>query len=100
MGTPRDQHANEREYVQSNKEKNRWRQNREEFFLNLVEYLVHGSPIVDVECPTRKFIQRGDGMAGDSYKIGPNIAMVLFQSRRVIGHWATVSAVTGWEQAR
>ena len=41
-----------------------------------------------------------DGMAIDSYKIGPNIAMVLFQSRRVIGHWATVSAVTGWEQAR
>ena len=36
----------------------------------------------------------------DSYKIGPSIAMVLFQSRRVIGHWATVSAVTGWEQAR
>jgi hypothetical protein len=35
-----------------------------------------------------------------SYKIGPSIAMVLFQSRRVIGHWATVSAVTGWEQAR
>ena len=36
----------------------------------------------------------------DSYKIGPSIAMVLFQSRRVIGHWATISAVTGWEQAR
>jgi hypothetical protein len=31
----------------------------------------------------------------DSYKIGPSIAIVLFQSRRVIGHWATISAVTG-----
>jgi len=36
----------------------------------------------------------------DSHKIGPSIAMVLFQNRRVIGHWATISAVTGWEQAR
>src|ERR1700741_1827961 len=99
MGTPRNQHANERENVESNKEKNRWWQNREEFFLNLFEYLVHGTSIVDVECHTRKFIRRGDGMAGDSYKIGPSIAMVLFQSRRVIGHWGTISAVTGWEQA-
>jgi hypothetical protein len=36
----------------------------------------------------------------DSYKIGPSIAMVLFHSRRVIGHSATISVVTGWEQAR
>ena len=31
----------------------------------------------------------------DSYKIGPSIAMALFQSRRVTGHWPTISAVTG-----
>jgi hypothetical protein len=42
----------------------------------------------------------GIGAKNESYKIGPSIAMVLFQSRRVIGHWATVSAVTGWEWAR
>jgi len=36
----------------------------------------------------------------NSHKIGPSIAMVLFQNRRVIGHWATISAVIGWERAR
>jgi len=37
---------------------------------------------------------------GDSfYRIGPSIAMVLFQSRRAIDHWATISVVTGWDRA-
>ncbi len=34
------------------------------------------------------------------HKTGPSMATALFQSRRVIGHWATISAVTGWEWAR
>ena len=36
-------------------------------------------------------------LAPGFHRIGPSIAMVLFQSRRVIGHWATISTVTGWD---
>ena len=57
------------------------------------------NPWLKLFCDKRSTSGAGIG-AIDSYKIGPSIAMVLFQSRRVIGHWATVSAVTGWEQAR
>ena len=29
------------------------------------------------------------------HSTGPSMAMVLFQIRRVIGHWPTISTVTG-----
>src|SRR5438874_12360030 len=35
-----------------------------------------------------------------AHNTGPSIAMALFQSRRVIGHWATASAVTSCDWAR
>jgi hypothetical protein len=35
------------------------------------------------------------GITGRIHSTGPSIAMVLFHNRRVMGQWATLSAVTG-----
>jgi len=40
------------------------------------------------------------GRSRPAHNTGPSIAMALFQSRRVIGHWATISAVTSCDWVR
>ena len=66
---------------------------------NLRHILPYGcyqrSPWLSLFCDKRSHFGAGIGAKNDPYKIGPSIAMVLFQSRRVIDHWATISAVTG-----
>ncbi len=37
---------------------------------------------------------------GSFHSTGPSMPMALFHSRRVTGHEATISAVTGWDRAR
>ena len=60
-------------------------------------YAIHHSAMCVGVLPTRPPIALGV-LAG--YKTGPNIAIVLFQSRRVVGQCATLSAVTGRDWAK
>jgi hypothetical protein len=53
----RHQHADKRDNVQRYKKENRWRQDREEFFLELFEYFVHGTPLF-----TEDFITKIDSV--------------------------------------
>jgi hypothetical protein len=39
--------------VQRYKKENRWRQDREEFFLELLDYFVHGTPSFNVDSSSR-----------------------------------------------
>src|SRR5262245_7328965 len=51
------QHTNKRDEVQRNEKENRWRQDSVKFFLNLLEYFVHGSPCSLVKISSRKSTQ-------------------------------------------
>jgi hypothetical protein len=45
-------------------------------------------------------LQSRNRSSRSAYKTGPSIAMALFQSRRVTGHWPTISGVTSCDWAR
>src|SRR5262245_57581876 len=79
MRSPGHQHADKRDDVQRYEEENgRW-QDRKEFFLQLLEYFVHGAAIVTARCPTRKQIPCNREMANLLFD-APAIEIISYSS--------------------